>query len=655
MAIARHKTVGHPTRKRAGLVGEDRVAKPAEMSSAYPAIADHGLIGDLQTCALVNTQGEIDWFCSPRFDSPSVFASLLSRSNGGSFKISPASDDYVTRQGYFPDTAILVTRYMSEAGVGSVIDLMPIIDQPLSPSDRHRIVRFVRAVRGQMSFVIECKPAFDYGRAKHKVKLTDSGAVFESELGDLTMHVVGEPGHKVLDDVDTFTAQDGGIRLTLTLQEGEFSGVVLESAAEGGPRRIPKDEFSELLDGTVKYWRRWLARSNYRGRWREMVNRSAMAIKLMTYAPTGGLVAAPTAGLPEQIGGERNWDYRFTWIRDASFSVHALCSLGFVEEEQAFAYWLRDRLREHAESRRGPLPIMYRIDGSSDLEEFTLDHFEGYRGSRPVRIGNAAGEQLQLDIYGEAMLAAYQSDVEGFMMTDQTRQDVISLMNWLGDNWDQPDEGIWETRGGRQPFVYGRLMCWVAFDRMIRIIQRHGRPAPVERWAAERDKIYEQIMKSGWNAKMRAFTQYNGSSVLDAAILRMPIVGFISPQDPKWLSTLDEIGRVLVSDSLVYRYDPAASPDGLRGSEGTFSMCTFWYVDALAVSGRVEEARLVFEKMHGYANHLGLYGEEIGPTGEQLGNFPQAFSHLGLINSAVLLNDCLEREPQHSLGHLLAV
>ncbi|SRR5581483_9033079 len=648
MAIARHKetdkhkAANRPAGRGANRV-EEKVVTSAKGSSDYPPIANHGLIGDLQTAALVTTCGEIDWFCYPRFDSPSVFASLLSRSNGGSFRISPATEGCVTQQSYFAETAILVTRFMSEAGVGSVTDFMPIPEDPSSPTDRHRIVRVLRAVRGQMTFVIECNPSFDYGRGKHKVELTDAGAVFMSELGDLTLHVIGEPGVKVTEEVDTFTRHDGGIRLTLTLREGEISGVILESAAEGGPRRIPKEEIFGLLEQNVHYWRTWLAHSTYRGRWREMVDRSAITLKLMTYAPTGALVAAPTAGLPEQVGGERNWDYRFTWVRDASLSVHSLCCLGFTEEAEAFGYWIRDRLREHAERPPGPLPIMFRIDGSSDLEEFTLDHFEGYRGSRPVRIGNAAGEQLQLDIYGEAMQAGYQNDLAGFAPADQTMRDVIKLMDWLSDNWDQPDEGIWETRGGRQPFVYGRLMCWVAFDRLIRIVQRHGRPAPVQRWIAERDKIYEQIMKSGWNPKLRAFTQYNGSTVLDAALLRMPIVGFISPKDPLWQSTLEAMDRILVSDNLVYRYDPTASPDGLRGSEGTFSMCTFWYVDALAVSGRLEEARLTFEKMHNYSNHVGLYGEEIGLTGEQLGNFPQAFTHLGLINSATLLNEYLDR------------
>jgi GH15 family glucan-1,4-alpha-glucosidase len=650
MAISRHQTLRRPAgrlsqvgHRRAMRPVKERVEKPARAPGTYQPIGDHGLIGDLQTAALVSTQGEINWFCSPRFDSPSVFASLISRPNGGRFRISPMIDKYVTRQAYFPDSAVLVTRFMSEEGVGTVFDFMPVLEKPKSPSDRHRIVRIIRLTRGKMSFVVDCNPSFDYGRGEHKVELTNGGAVFMSELGDFALHVVGERGRKVADDADSFTRHDGGVRLTLNLREGDVSGVVLESAPEGAPRRISRDEVEKLLNDTVRYWRTWLARSNYSGRWREMVNRSAMALKLMTYAPTGALVAAPTAALPEQIGGERNWDYRFTWVRDASLSVHALCGLGFTEEVEAFGSWLQGRLSEHAASAPGPLPIMYRIDGSSDLSEFILDHFEGYRMSRPVRIGNEAQTQLQLDIYGEAMLAAYEADKSGIVMSDQTLRDATAIMNWLCDNWDQPDEGIWETRGGRQPFVYGRLMTWVAFDRMIRIAMRHGRPAPLERWIAARDKIYEQIMRSGWNPQMRAFTQYNGSSVMDAALLRMPIVGFISPRDPKWLSTLEAMERVLVSDGLVYRYDPASSPDGLRGNEGTFTMCTFWYVDALAVSGRLEQARWTFEKMHTYANHLGLYGEEIGLTGEQLGNFPQAFSHLGLINTATLLNQHLDR------------
>jgi GH15 family glucan-1,4-alpha-glucosidase len=625
-------------------------AHPPSDPAAYPPISDHGLIGDLQTSALVTTDGEIDWYCTPRFDSPSIFASLLSKSNGGSFKISPANKDYVSRQMYFPETAVLMTRFMSEGGVGAVFDFMPVSERAEEPTERHRLIRVVRVVRGQMRFVIDCDPKFDYGRASHKVELTDAGVVFLSDLGDHVLHVVGRTGKKVTEDVDRFERHDDGVRLELTLHAGEVGGVVLESGADGGPRRVSRDEIIDLLDGTVRYWRTWLARSTYTGRWREMIARSAMTLKLMTYAPSGALVAAPTAGLPEQVGGERNWDYRYTWVRDASLSVHALLGLGFTEEAMAFGDWMGNRIHEHVETSTGPLPIMYRVDGSSGLQEFNLDHFAGYRGSRPVRIGNAAGDQLQLDIYGEAMLAIYLGDTHGVEPPDHTWQDLTKLINWLCDNWDQPDEGIWETRGGRQPFVYGRLMCWVAFDRMIRMAHRHGRPAPVERWAAERDKVYAQIMGAGWNSDLSAFTQYNGSTVLDASLLRMPIVGFISPRDPRWASTMDAIDRVLVSDSLVYRYDPAASPDGLRGSEGTFSMCTFWYVDALAACGKLEDARLTFEKMHTYANHLGLFGEEIGLTGEQLGNFPQAFSHLALINSAMILNEDLDRAGKDGSG-----
>jgi pentatricopeptide repeat protein len=354
-------------------------------------------------------------------------------------------------------------------------------------------------------------------------------------------------------------------------------------------------------------------------------------------------VAAATLGLPEQAGGERNWDYRYTWIRDGSLTMHALANLGYLEEAAKFGVWLRDRVTESAGANgAGPLKIMYRVDGSSDLTEYSLDHFEGWRGSRPVRVGNGAAEQLQLDIYGEALDAILTGDEHGLAINHAGWQALTGVIDWLCENWDQPDEGVWETRGGRKDFTYGRFQCWVALDRAIRLAQKHGRPANIANWAVERDRIYNQVMQRGWNKKAKAFAQHYATDVLDSSLLLMPLEDFIAPRDPLWLSTLQAMDKELVSDSLVYRYNPAASPDGLHGDEGTFSLCTFLYVDALARAGRLEDAELTFQKMQTYGNHLGLYSEEIGSTGEQLGNFPQAFTHLALINSAITLNEQLE-------------
>jgi GH15 family glucan-1,4-alpha-glucosidase len=607
----------------------------------YPNISDHGLIGDLQTAALVTTDGTVDFFCCPRFDSPSVFASLLDAGKGGHFRIAPAGGDCVSKQLYMPGTAMLITRFMTADGVGEVLDFMPVTGG--KPTDRHRLVRHLRVARGTMQFEMDLQPRFDYGRTKHKVEITKQGAVFRSDTGtELTLHTTGQ--HSATEGGATVERAGDGLRATFTMREGDSArGVVLESMG-GPPKKLSPAELDRLADDTAAYWKGWLARSSYTGRWREMVDRSAMTIKLMTYEPTGAPVAAATFGLPEQTGGERNWDYRFTWIRDGSLSMHALTGLGYLDEAAKFGRWLKDRVTQaSAGNGASPLKIMYRVDGSSDLTEETLDHFEGWRGSRPVRIGNGAAGQLQLDIYGEAMGAIMTGDEYGIQPAIAGWTALTTIIDWVADNWDQPDEGVWETRGGRRDFTYGRLECWVALDRAIRLAERHGRPANVAKWAVERDQIYNQIIKRGWNNKVKAFTQHYATDVLDSILLFMPLEGFISPTDPMWLSTLDGMDRQLVSDSLVYRYNPAASPDGLHGSEGTFSLCTFLYVDALARAGRLDDAVLTFEKMLTYGNHLGLFSEEIGSTGEQLGNFPQAFTHLSLINAAITLNSAMDR------------
>jgi GH15 family glucan-1,4-alpha-glucosidase len=479
-----------------------------------------------------------------------------------------------------------------------------------------------------MRFRVEVEPRFNYGRDRHDVESSEHGVVFRSPSLDLALHG-GIP----------FVRTRRGIRADFALAAGQSATFVLERVDAGHvPRAVSERATGEAFEKTITYWRRWLSQSRYRGRWREMVHRSALTLKLLTYNPTGAIVAAPTASLPEQVGGPRNWDYRYTWIRDAAFSLYALLRLGFTEEAEAFMGWLTDRFREGGLGECGPLQVLYGIDGRSKLPEETLDHLEGYRRSSPVRIGNGAAEQLQLDIYGELIDSVYLYNKYGTPISHEAWEDVVRIVEWVCDNWDLADEGIWETRGGRQNFTYSRLMSWVAVERAIRVARQRGLPADLVRWLEVRDEIYRQIMTRGWREDRRAFVQHHRTDVLDASVLLMPLTKFIAPTDPRWLSTLEAIGKELVSDSLVYRYNAAASPDGLAGDEGTFSMCTFWYVEALARAGRLEEARLVFEKMLTYANHLGLYSEEIGGSGEALGNFPQAFTHLALISAAFNLD-----------------
>jgi GH15 family glucan-1,4-alpha-glucosidase len=602
-------------------------ARPGAALPGYVPIAEHGIIGDLHTAALVATDGTIDWYCCPHFDSPSVFGAILDRQRGGYYRIAPAKAGWTPKQLYFPDTNVLITRFLTRDGVGEVQDFMPIHETPGSVF-RHRLIRRVLGVRGELTFRVEVEPRFNYGRDPHTTVFHENGVVFRSEGMSLA-----------LESATPLTLTDTGVTCEITLSPGESVTFVLERVTEDYvPRPYSENETREAFDRTIEYWRRWLSKSRYQGRWREVVHRSALTLKLLTYRPTGGIVAAPTTSLPEHIGGGRNWDYRYTWIRDAAFSLYALLRLGFTDEAAAFMDWLRDRFTETRPGELGPLQIMYGIDGRSELDEEVLEHFEGYRGSAPVRIGNGAAEQLQLDIYGELIDSVYFFSRHGSPIDHESWVDLTRVIDWICENWDQADEGIWEERGGRKQYTYSRLMSWVGLDRAVRMALDRGLPADLPKWQSSRDLIYNQIMAKGWHPERQAFVQHYDTEFLDAAVLLMPLVNFVAPTDRRWLSTLDAMGEELVSDSLVYRYNVEASPDGLEGEEGTFSICTFWYVEALARAGRVDEARLAFEKMLTYANHLGLYAEQIGLTGEALGNFPQAFTHLALINAAFYLD-----------------
>ncbi|MFI6495453.1 glycoside hydrolase family 15 protein [Streptomyces sp. NPDC050564] len=615
-----------------GARGSPQSPWSAGSTPRYLPIAEHGLIGDLRSAALVASNGTIDWYCCPRFDAPSVFASILDADRGGSFELA-ADVAARTKQFYFPDTNVLITRFFADDGVGEIQDFMPVVDDSRE-ADRHRLIRRVVCVRGALPFRARIAPRFEYGTVPHTVHAQDGQALFVSPHLKLA-----------LTSTAPIEVTGGDVWSLFKLHEGESAVFTIDRVGgEVAPRFCAVAEAEREFNATVRYWRRWLSQSRYRGRWREMVHRSALTLKLLTYAPTGAIIAAPTTSLPEQIGGERNWDYRYVWIRDAAFCVYAMLRLGFTDEAEAFMGFLSECVcleASQAPGDSGPLQIMYGIDGRRELPERELPHLEGYRGSAPVRVGNAAVGQLQLDIYGALVDSLYLYDKWGRPLSSAHWDSISGLVDWVCENWDQPDEGVWETRGGRKTFLYSRLMCWVAIERAMRLARHRGLPADLVRWGSARDTIYRRIMARGWSAERRAFVQYEDSDILDASLLMMPLAKFISPTDPKWLATLDALGQDLVSDSLVYRYDPQASPDGLKGEEGTFSICSFWYVEALTRAGRLDEARLAFEKMLTYANHLGLYAEEIGRTGEQHGNFPQAFTHLALISAAFNLDRML--------------
>lgn len=609
---------------------------------SYQPIENYGIVGNMRTVALVSVNGSIDWFCFPHFDSPSVFAALLDDKQGGRFHVTSTHEHVKCKQFYWPDTNVLVTRFLCPDGVGELQDFMPVAPRDAGVSS-NRLIRRVRVSRGEMEFRVRCQPAFDYARAPHGLEATEQGIVFRSE------HLALELASPI-----PLKRSGGAAHATFRLKENETAVFVLREAPDGRhERQAPSaGESQEMFERTVEYWRRWLAQCQYFGRWRDIVCRAALTLKLLTFEPTGAIIASPTCSLPELIGGPRNWDYRYTWIRDAAFSLYALLRLGFTSEASDFMGWLDARYRDAKQGAQ--LQVLYRIDGGCDVPELTLDHLDGYKGSRPVRIGNNAHKQLQLDIYGELLDSVYLYNKYGSPISHEAWKHLRSHLDWLCENWRQPDDGIWEVRGGRHEFVYSKLMCWVAMDRGLRLADKRSFPADRNRWLGVRDQIYEEILARGWSEKRQSFVQSFDGDYLDASALIMPLVFFMAPNDPKMLRTIEAISRPpsqhgLTSDGLVHRYNVERSPDGVGGDEGTFNMCSFWLVEALTRAGqidpsRLDQARLLFERMLGYANHVGLYSEETGPSGEALGNFPQAFTHLGLISAAFNLDRSLGRK-----------
>jgi GH15 family glucan-1,4-alpha-glucosidase len=596
----------------------------------YRPIENYAVIGDLHTIALIGTNASIDFMCFPHIDSPSIFARLLDYQKGGYFQIKPILENYTEKQLYLSDTNILLSRFLSPDGVAEVSDFMPV--ETTAP--HHELVRRVKTVSGEMEYEMVCAPAFDYGRANHRVEEEQGAVRFISEGDD---HLI----LKLYCEVP-FEINDGAVVARFRLKEGETAAFILEDVIEGQESPVADPDFirNSFLN-TVNYWHDWIDKSSYNGRWREEVNRSALVLKLLTSQIHGSIAAAATFGLPEIIGGVRNWDYRYTWIRDASFTLYALIRLGLTDEANNFMHWIDERAHELEPD--GSLQVMYKLDGGHEIHEEELEHLEGYRESKPVRIGNAAYKQLQLDIYGELMDSVYLANKYGEPISNTLWKNLVRLLDWLCENWQQPDEGIWEVRGGKQHFLHSRLMCWVALDRGLRLAAKRSFPAPTQRWQRIRDTIYNDIHENFWDPEQEAFVQFLGSNYLDASSLLMPLVRFISPTDPRWLKHLKAVERTLVFDSLVYRYNVGDSaPDGLVGEEGTFSICTFWYVECLSRAGEIDKARFYFEKMLGYANHVGLFAEELGSCGEHLGNTPQAFTHLALISAAYDINRRLD-------------
>ncbi len=591
-------------------------------------IGAHGIIGDMRSAALVNDKGSVDFFCWPEFDSPTIFCSLLDTPEAGIFQLAPDLPDARREQIYLPDTNVLQTRWLSEHAVVEITDLLPIGDDvdalPL-------LMRRVRVVSGSATFNLRCAVRHDYGRA-------DTQA--EMDAKDVTFHATGQPSIRLASDQALQIDAQAAVA-QFTLEHNETAAFMLGGSDDP---RFAEGAAELCMERTLKYWRGWIGQSNYRGRWREIVNRSALALKLLTSRRHGAILAAATFGLPETPGGERNWDYRYTWIRDASFTVYAFMRLGFVDEANHYMQWLRGRVSDCC-GKPMKLNILYAIDGQQELPETELTHLSGHGGAQPVRIGNGAYDQVQLDIFGELMDAVYLVNKYGDAISHEGWRHVGEVVDQVCETWQSEDVGIWEMRGETHHFLHSRLMCWVALDRAIRLASKRSLPAPFARWDNTRQAIYTDIWDNFWDEERGHFVQYKGGTALDGSMLLMPLVRFVSAKDPRWLSTLEAIEKTLVRDGMVYRYrNEDANIDGLSGTEGAFAACSFWYVECLARAGQVEKAHLEFEQLLRYANPLGLYAEEFDSHGRHLGNTPQALTHLALISAASFLDRKLSGE-----------
>ena len=598
-----------------------------EETLPFQPIGNYGIIGNQHTVALVGINGSIDFMCFPRFDSPSVFASLLDRKQGGHFSIQPDLENQDYKQQYLPDTNVLLTRFLAYEGMVEITDYMPIKEKEHNCT----LIRKVTAVRGKVKIKMNCTPRFNYARDSHEVRKSHAGKItFASSNWSIDL----------LSDTEVTVEGDSAVA-EFSLEEKETVNFIMEAVSEHGDKEDEKESLAQYVSDTftetVNYWKNWIGGSAYRGRWMDMMHRSALTLKLLTSCHHGSTVAAATFGLPELVGGQRNWDYRYTWIRDAAFTMYAFIRLGFTYEAGQFMKWIRTQFEKNIDQNTN-LQLMYSIDGQSELKEQELNHLEGYQQSRPVRIGNGAYQQLQLDIYGELMDSIYLYDKYGEPTTYDFWEKLMPQIDYVCNNWENEDHGIWEIRSQSREFVYSRVMCWVAVDRAVRLAEKRSFPYPFEKWRKTRDEIYKDIYQNFWNEEKQSFVQSKGSDVIDASVLLMPLVRIISPYDPRWQATLQAVEKELVTDTLVYRYNTEAYQDGIDGSEGTFSMCSYWYVECLARGGQIEKARLYFEKMLGYGNHLGLFAEQIGLRGEQLGNYPQAFTHLSLISAAFALD-----------------